>query len=132
MPENEVLLFDVQFEPFDSCAFHCWSDLPNVLKIKILQYLPYPTIRQFMFLSKECYMLASNTRTQAEIVQLREQWCLTEYLGVRCFQAVGTLCVKSSTWRLYVVAVVRLWKSQGVVLVEEYGMRPQIMLGSKT
>ncbi|KAL6729760.1 hypothetical protein Aduo_000787 [Ancylostoma duodenale] len=55
MPENGDLLFDFNFEPFDSCEFHSWSELPYVLKIKILQYLPYPTIRRFMFLSKECY-----------------------------------------------------------------------------
>ncbi|KIH58259.1 F-box domain protein [Ancylostoma duodenale] len=73
MPENGDLLLDFNFEPFDSYEFHCWCELPDVLKIKILQYLPYPTIRRFMLLSKECYMLASKAKIQAEVVLLREQ-----------------------------------------------------------
>ncbi|KAL6729758.1 hypothetical protein Aduo_000786 [Ancylostoma duodenale] len=73
MPENGDLLLDFNFEPFDSYEFHCWCELPDVLKIKILQYLPYPTIRRFMLLSKECYMLASKAKIQAEVVRLREQ-----------------------------------------------------------
>ncbi|RCN28673.1 F-box domain protein, partial [Ancylostoma caninum] len=73
MPENGDLLFDFNFEPFDSYEFHRWSELPYVLKIKILQYLPYPTIRRFMFLSKECYLLASNAKMQAKVVRLHEQ-----------------------------------------------------------
>ncbi|EYC26104.1 hypothetical protein Y032_0011g1562 [Ancylostoma ceylanicum] len=82
MPENGDLLFDVTFEPFDSCEFHGWSDLPCVLKIKILQYLPYPTIRHFMLLSKESYILASKAKIQAESVRFREQSYRTEMFGM--------------------------------------------------
>ncbi|EYC17664.1 hypothetical protein Y032_0030g2201 [Ancylostoma ceylanicum] len=46
-----------------------WIELPVDVKIKILQYIPFPTLRNLMFLSKESHLLV--TRTNIPIVCVR-------------------------------------------------------------
>ncbi|KAK6728605.1 hypothetical protein RB195_005946 [Necator americanus] len=59
--------FDV--DVFES-KFIRWGELPPHIKITVLQNLPYPTLRNFMFLSKESYALASTVVTDAYGVYL--------------------------------------------------------------
>ncbi|EYC17656.1 hypothetical protein Y032_0030g2197 [Ancylostoma ceylanicum] len=58
MEEVSGLLFDfdITFEEFE---FHRWSELPVDVKMKILEYIPFPTLRNFMFLSKESFLLVT-------------------------------------------------------------------------
>ncbi|KHJ76823.1 hypothetical protein OESDEN_23557 [Oesophagostomum dentatum] len=53
-------------------VFERWNDLPRHLKVHVLQNLPYPTLRNFMFLGKECFQLASEIETEAFAVFLQD------------------------------------------------------------
>ncbi|EYC28797.1 hypothetical protein Y032_0007g3434 [Ancylostoma ceylanicum] len=74
--EDFLLLF--RPEAFES-EFSCWSELPIQMKITILEYLPYPTLRNFMFLSRECLALASKLKTEACSLMLQKS----------CFQGIA-------------------------------------------
>ncbi|RCN51393.1 F-box domain protein [Ancylostoma caninum] len=63
MRKDTGLLFDFDIRTFDEFEFHHWTELPVDVKIKILEYIPFPTLRNFMFLSKESYSLVTRLRT---------------------------------------------------------------------
>ncbi|CAJ0603587.1 unnamed protein product [Cylicocyclus nassatus] len=67
MTERTSLLFDVVFDVFDDFEFHQWSDLPVEIKLHILKYLTFPTLRYFMFLSKECYDLVCKVKPTIDL-----------------------------------------------------------------
>ncbi|KAL6729827.1 hypothetical protein Aduo_000846 [Ancylostoma duodenale] len=75
----------MDFEPdvFENKFIH-WSKLPSHLKIQVLRNLPYPTLRNFMFLSKECWGLASMFKTKAYAVYLDEMAFLSEFQDIPC------------------------------------------------
>ncbi|KHJ87285.1 F-box domain protein [Oesophagostomum dentatum] len=68
--ENFLLSFDP--DVFVS-EFSRWNKLPSELKIKILRYLPVPTMDSFKFLSKECLSLASRVPTEIYEVHLNKK-----------------------------------------------------------
>ncbi|CAJ0593375.1 unnamed protein product [Cylicocyclus nassatus] len=43
--------------------FAYWNKLPTELKVKVVRNLPYPTLRNFMFLSKDCMEVSSPLKT---------------------------------------------------------------------
>ncbi|KAL6729821.1 hypothetical protein Aduo_000840 [Ancylostoma duodenale] len=70
MENEEDLMLLFRPDAYES-QFGYWSELPLQLKITILEYLPYPTLRSFMFLSKECLTLASKLKTEACALMLQ-------------------------------------------------------------
>ncbi|VDN23555.1 unnamed protein product [Cylicostephanus goldi] len=58
--------------PVDVCedTFIYWIDLPYHLKIEVLRNLPFPTLWNFMFLSKECMALSSKLKPEVNGVFL--------------------------------------------------------------
>ncbi|RCN51372.1 F-box domain protein [Ancylostoma caninum] len=75
----------MDFEPdvFENKFIH-WSKLPSHVKIQVLRNLPYPTLRNFMFLSKECWALASMFKTEAYAVYLDEMAFISELQDTPC------------------------------------------------
>ncbi|KHJ92450.1 F-box domain protein [Oesophagostomum dentatum] len=63
-------------------TFHQWNDLPNDIKILILQRLPFTTLRHFLFLSRESYLLATSFKSNAVCVRLTESDYAREMLNV--------------------------------------------------
>ncbi|EYC28806.1 hypothetical protein Y032_0007g3442 [Ancylostoma ceylanicum] len=82
MEDGGYHMMDFELDIFDS-KFTYWSELPSHLKIQILRYLPYPTLRNFMFLSKECWALATNFKAEAYAVYLDEMAFISELQDVR-------------------------------------------------
>ncbi|VDM85846.1 unnamed protein product, partial [Strongylus vulgaris] len=72
MDEDVDFILKFDEDVFES-KFTYWNKLPARLKIEILRNLPYPTLRNFMFLSKECMALASNVKTHAYGVYLQNK-----------------------------------------------------------
>lgn len=52
MNEDTGLLLDFDLRIFEEFEFHRWTELPIEVKIKILEYIPFPTLRNFMFWAK--------------------------------------------------------------------------------
>ncbi|CAJ0603867.1 unnamed protein product [Cylicocyclus nassatus] len=50
-----------------STGFHRWGDLPVDIKLYILKYLAFPTLRRLMFLNKECYNLIRKIKPKVEL-----------------------------------------------------------------
>ncbi|EYC17647.1 hypothetical protein Y032_0030g2192 [Ancylostoma ceylanicum] len=63
------MLIDFHITP-DEHEFHRWSELPLDIKTMILEYIPFPTLRNFMFLSKECFSLVTKMNTLIFYVHL--------------------------------------------------------------
>ncbi|KAL6737512.1 hypothetical protein Aduo_011148 [Ancylostoma duodenale] len=60
-----------QLNPHESeCRCHPWNKLPLELKFEILQYLSLPTLRRFMFLSKDCLQVVSSMKIDAMSIHL--------------------------------------------------------------
>ncbi|EYC02996.1 hypothetical protein Y032_0096g2887 [Ancylostoma ceylanicum] len=72
MKKDAGLLFDFDIRVFDESEFHHWPKLPTDLKIKILEYIPFPTLRNFMFLSKDSYSLVTRLKTLVFNVSLSD------------------------------------------------------------
>ncbi|KHJ89366.1 F-box domain protein [Oesophagostomum dentatum] len=95
---------DTEFEQLSNIKFKQWNDLPREMKLEILQYLPFPDIRNFAFLSKECLDLAAMLRPELDEMSIealerrqtttskskRSRRCFAELIG-RCVSAVITL-----------------------------------------
>ncbi|KHJ93912.1 F-box domain protein [Oesophagostomum dentatum] len=56
MDENPNSLFGHALDVSEG-SFGRWSELPTHLKIEVLRNVPFPTLRSFMFVSKECLAL---------------------------------------------------------------------------
>ncbi|CAJ0603865.1 unnamed protein product [Cylicocyclus nassatus] len=69
MAESTSLMFDVAYDLLDDflLEFHRWGDLPADVKLHILKYLTFPTLRGIMFLSKECYDLVRKIKPKVDI-----------------------------------------------------------------
>ncbi|CAJ0603453.1 unnamed protein product [Cylicocyclus nassatus] len=52
------------------CRCHPWNKLPMEIKLEILNFLSLPTLRKFMFLSKECLNLVTNMRVDSMSMHL--------------------------------------------------------------
>ncbi|KAL6729576.1 hypothetical protein Aduo_000619 [Ancylostoma duodenale] len=68
MEESTGLLFDFNIT-LDEFEFHRWNELPFDLRIKILEYIPFPTLH-FMFLSKKSFSLVTRMNTPIFYVHL--------------------------------------------------------------
>ncbi|RCN51374.1 F-box domain protein [Ancylostoma caninum] len=77
---------------FENKFIH-WSKLPSHLKVQVLRNLPYPTLRNFMFLSKECWTLASMFKAEAASVFLDERAFLSKIQRTRCKEKAMDLFV---------------------------------------
>lgn len=82
MEDDGDHLMDFEPDVFES-KFLYWRELPSHLKIQVLRNLPYPTLRNFMFLSKECWNLTASFKTEAYAVYLDEMAFLSELQDVR-------------------------------------------------
>ncbi|EYC17660.1 hypothetical protein Y032_0030g2198 [Ancylostoma ceylanicum] len=69
MEEVPGMLIDFHITS-DEHEFHRWSELPLDIKTMILEYIPFPTLRNFMFLSKECFSLVTRMNTLIFYVHL--------------------------------------------------------------
>ncbi|KAL6729825.1 hypothetical protein Aduo_000844 [Ancylostoma duodenale] len=82
---EDELYHVMAFKPafFENKFIH-WSELPPHLKLQVLRNLPYPTLRNFMFLSKKCWTLSSMFKTEAACIFLDEMAFLSKFQGTRC------------------------------------------------
>ncbi|KHJ97931.1 F-box domain protein [Oesophagostomum dentatum] len=82
--------FPAQFDIFDDVQvveFHYWNALPALIKIKILKYAPFPTLRNFMLLSKESYELVRRIRIPTNVYLLeRTSRELKRRYGIRNYR----------------------------------------------
>ncbi|CAJ0603866.1 unnamed protein product [Cylicocyclus nassatus] len=69
MAEGTGLMFDVVYDLFDDLLleFHRWGDFPVDVKLYILKYLTFPTLRRIMFLNKECYDLVRKIKPKVDL-----------------------------------------------------------------
>ncbi|CAJ0603884.1 unnamed protein product [Cylicocyclus nassatus] len=69
MAERTSFMFDVVYDLFDDilAEFHRWGDLPVDVKLYVLKYLTVPTLRGFMFRSKECYDLVRKIKPKVDL-----------------------------------------------------------------
>ncbi|CAJ0592810.1 unnamed protein product [Cylicocyclus nassatus] len=54
----------------EALEFRYWNELPDHLKMNVLHYLPFPTLRHFMFLNRKSYSLASVVKSKVLVVRL--------------------------------------------------------------
>ncbi|RCN53117.1 F-box domain protein [Ancylostoma caninum] len=78
MEDSTDLLFDFTLT-LDEFEFHRWNELPFDLRIKILEYIPFPTLRNFMFLSKESFLLVTRMNTPMFYVNLSNRGLIKEF-----------------------------------------------------
>ncbi|VDK72845.1 unnamed protein product [Cylicostephanus goldi] len=69
---NEKSISNLDVDWFED-HFTYWNRLPMELKLKVVRNLPYPTLRNFMFLSKECMKVSSLLRASVYEVALVEE-----------------------------------------------------------
>ncbi|CAJ0594384.1 unnamed protein product [Cylicocyclus nassatus] len=92
MEEDANFALNFDSDVFES-SFIYWSNLPAHLKVQILRNLPYPTLRSFMFLSKECMTLTSSVKTQAYGVYLQNDPFLGYSEYVESKEASATIII---------------------------------------
>ncbi|CAJ0598807.1 unnamed protein product [Cylicocyclus nassatus] len=74
--------------------FTCWNSLPMELKVKVVRNLPYPTLRNFMFLSKECMEIALLLKASVHAVFLLDaEYGMDDEDGVRGVRSFAKIVV---------------------------------------
>lgn len=71
------------------CRCHPWNKLPLELKFEVLQYLSLPTLRRFMFLSKDCLHVVSSMKIDAMSIHLDDN----TFIGHRNVRVINKYCL---------------------------------------
>ncbi|KHJ92853.1 F-box domain protein [Oesophagostomum dentatum] len=103
---NFPLNFDI--DVFEE-KFTRWNELPVEVKIQILQYLPFHTLRNFMFLSKDCLAVASNVKISVYGVYFQDKRCI-----------YNTNISNEEASLIILVAYEHRWKNPGNSCKREY------------
>ncbi|CAJ0593376.1 unnamed protein product [Cylicocyclus nassatus] len=69
---NDISISNHDADVFED-RFTCWNRLPMELKVKVVRNLPYPTLRNFMFLSRECMELTSLLKASVHAIYLLDE-----------------------------------------------------------